>query len=93
MNRSLRTAYASLLGCAAEDIALTTCTTEGLALVLGGLRLAPGDEILTSEEEHPGLIGALSAERELRGVAVRTVPWPELPHAIGPRTRLVASPT
>jgi selenocysteine lyase/cysteine desulfurase len=90
LSRSLRTAYASLLGCAAEDIALTTSTSEGLALVIAGLQLAPGEEILTSEEEHPGLIGALSAERELRGVAIRAVPWSELPHAIGPRTRLVA---
>ncbi|MGH2855030.1 MAG: aminotransferase class V-fold PLP-dependent enzyme [Solirubrobacteraceae bacterium] len=90
LNRSLRTAYASVLGCAAEDIALTTCTSEGLSLVLGGLGLAPGEEILTSDEEHPGLLGALAAERELRGVAIRTAPWSQLPAAVGPRTRLVA---
>jgi selenocysteine lyase/cysteine desulfurase len=90
LNRSLRTAYASVLGCAAEDTALTTCTSEGLALVLGGLRLAHGEEVLTSDEEHPGLLGALAAERELRGVSVRTAPWSELPAAVGPRTRLVA---
>jgi selenocysteine lyase/cysteine desulfurase len=90
LSHSLRTAYASLLGCAAEDIALTTCTSEGLALVLGGLRLGRGDEILTSDEEHPGLLGALAAERELRGVAIRVVPWSDLPAAVGPRTSLVA---
>ncbi len=90
LNRSLRTAYASILGCAAEDIALTTCTSEGLALVLGGLQLARGEEILTSDEEHPGLLGALAAERELHGVVIRTVPWSQLPAAVGPRTRLVA---
>ncbi len=78
------------LGCAAEDLALTTCTSEGLALVLGGLRLSRGEEILTSEEEHPGLLGALAAERDLRGVTVRAAPWSELPGAVGPRTRLVA---
>jgi selenocysteine lyase/cysteine desulfurase len=90
LNRALRAAYASILGCAAEDTALTTCTTEGLAVVLGGLRLARGEEILTSDEEHPGLLGALAAERELHGVAVRMAPWSELPAAVGPRTRLVA---
>jgi selenocysteine lyase/cysteine desulfurase len=90
LSHSLRTAYASLLGCAAEDIALTTCTSEGLALVLGGLQLRRGEEILTSDEEHPGLLGALAAERELRGVEIRVVPWFELPAAVGPRTRLVA---
>ncbi len=90
LNRLLRTAYASILGCAAEDIALTTCTSEGLALVIEGLRLRPGDEILTSDEEHPGLLGSLIAARELHGVEIRTAPWSQVPAAVGPRTRLVA---
>ncbi len=90
LNRELRGAYASLLGCAVEDLALTTCTSEGLSLVIEGLRLGRGDEILTSEEEHPGLLGALSAARELRGVAVRAAPWSLLAGAVGPRTRLIA---
>jgi selenocysteine lyase/cysteine desulfurase len=90
LNRSLRTAYASILGCPAEDIALTTCTSEGLALVIEGLQLGPGDEILTSDEEHPGLLGALSAAQQLRGVAVRAAPWSDLADAAGPRTRLIA---
>ena len=90
LGHALRGAYASLLGCAPEDLALTTCTSEGLALVIEGLRLGPGDEILTSEEEHPGLLGALSAAREVHGVAVRAAPWSEVPGAVGPRTRLIA---
>jgi selenocysteine lyase/cysteine desulfurase len=90
LNSSLRTAYASILGCLAEDIALTTCTSEGLAQVIGGLRLGRGDEILTSEEEHPGLLGTLAAVRELHGVAIRMVPWTDLADAVGPSTRLIA---
>ncbi len=87
---ALRGAYASLLGCAAEDLSLTSCTSEGLSLVIEGLRLGSGDEILTSQEEHPGLLGALSAARELRGVAIRAAPWPEVAEAVGSRTRLIA---
>jgi selenocysteine lyase/cysteine desulfurase len=90
LNRSLRTAYASILGCPAEDIALTTCTSEGLALVIDGLQLGAGDEILTSDEEHPGLLGALSAAQQLRRVAIRQIPWADLPDAVGPQTRLLA---
>jgi L-cysteine/cystine lyase len=90
LGQALRGAYASLLGCAPEDLALTTCTSEGLSLVIEGLRLGPGDEILTSDEEHPGLLGALIAARELRGVAIRAVPWLQLPGAPGPHTRLIA---
>ena len=49
-----------------------------------------GDEILTSDEEHPGLLGALAAARDLHGVAIREVPLPRIAEAVGPRTRLVA---
>ncbi len=86
----LRAAYAAALGADAADVALTTCTTEGMAQTIGGLQLGRGEEILTSDEEHPGLLGALSAARELRGVEVREVPLREVANAVGPRTRLVA---
>jgi selenocysteine lyase/cysteine desulfurase len=87
---SLRSAYARTLGCEAADVALTTSTTEGIAQVIGGLQLDPGQEILTSDEEHPGLLGALAAARELRGVEIREVPLRRLAEAVGPRTSLVA---
>jgi L-cysteine/cystine lyase len=90
LNTELRAAYARALGADPVDVALTTCTTEGMAQVAGGLELARGDEILTSDEEHPGLLGALSAARALRGVDVREVPLAEIANAVGPRTRLVA---
>jgi selenocysteine lyase/cysteine desulfurase len=86
----LRAAYARALACAAEDVALTSCTTEGMAQVIGGLELTRGDEIVTSDEEHPGLLGALGAARALRGVEIREVPLAEVAEAVGPRTRLVA---
>ncbi len=87
---ALRGAYATALGADTADVALTTCTTEGMAQVVGGLELHPGDEILTSDEEHPGLLGALSAARELHGVSVREVPLAHVADAVAPGTRLVA---
>ena len=85
-----RAAYAQLLGCAPEDIALTTSTSEGMSLAVGGLELGPGDEILTSDEEHPGLIGPLQVARDLRGVRVRAVALADIAAAVAPATRLVA---
>jgi len=86
----LRAAYAATLGCRPADLALCTCTTEGMAQTIGGLALGPGDEILTSEDEHPGLLGALGAARELLGVSIRMVALAEIAEAVGPATRLVA---
>jgi selenocysteine lyase/cysteine desulfurase len=86
LSGELRGAYASVLGCDPGELALTTCTTEGIAQVIGGLDLGRGDEILTSDEEHPGLLGALTAARELRGVSIRAVPLPEIAAGVDPRT-------
>jgi L-cysteine/cystine lyase len=85
-----RAAYAALLNAEAEDVALTTSTSEGIVRVLSGLDLRPGDEVLTSDEEHPGLLGPLAAARAQRGIAVREVPFDELAAAVSPATRLVA---
>ena len=49
--------------------------------MLAGLDLGPGDEILTSDEEHPGLLGPLAAARA-RGVAVRMAPLATLHEAV-----------
>ena len=86
----LRAAYADVLACKPEELALTTCTSEGLSSVIEGLQLGEGDEILTSDEEHPGLLGALGAARALRGVSIRAVPLASIAEAVAERTRLVA---
>jgi len=86
----LRDAYAQLLHASSDDIALTTCTSEGIVRVLGALELQAGDEVLTSDEEHPGLQGPLAAARDGRGIVVRAVPFAEIAGAVGPQTKLVA---
>ena len=86
---ALRAGYAERVCCAPADLALTTSTTEGMARVLLALDLRPGDEIVTSDEEHPGLLGPLAAQRA-RGVHVRSAPWADVADSVGPRTRLVA---
>ena len=86
----LRSAYAELLGADDDDVALTTCTSEGIVRVLAALDLQPGDEVLTSDEEHPGLQGPLGATRERRGVTIRVAPFAQLAEQIGPDTKLVA---
>jgi selenocysteine lyase/cysteine desulfurase len=90
LSDALRRVYARALGCEGSELALTTCTSEGLAIVIEGLGLGAGDEILTSDEEHPGLLGTLGAARALLGVSVRLVPLAEIVDAVGPHTRLVA---
>jgi L-cysteine/cystine lyase len=90
LSEALRARYARLLGAAPRDVAMTCGTSDGCGRVVAGLALSAGDEIVTADDEHPGLLGPLIAAREQRGVTVRAVPLAELPGAIGERTRLVA---
>ena len=50
----VRAKAASFLGCKTEEIVLTRSTTDGMNWVAQGLSLAPGDRILTTDQEHPG---------------------------------------
>jgi selenocysteine lyase/cysteine desulfurase len=90
MAEEARSGYAAVLGCEPEQVALTGSTTDGVNTVLSGLDLRSGDEIITSDEEHPGLLAPLGLARARRGVNVRVVPFAQLGDAVTARTRLVA---
>jgi L-cysteine/cystine lyase len=48
-------------------VAITSSTTEGCNIALAALRIGPGDEVVTTDNEHPALIAPLAA----RGASVR----------------------
>ena len=49
------------MGADPAEVALTGSTTDGVNAVLTSLELGEGDEVLTSDEEHPGVWGPLLA--------------------------------
>jgi L-cysteine/cystine lyase len=85
-----RVGYATAMGAEPFEVALTNSTTYGVNTVLGGLSFAPGDEIVTSDQEHPGVLVPLRRVQAVHGVTVRVVPFAELPGEVRPDTRLVA---
>jgi L-cysteine/cystine lyase len=89
---SARQAFAVVAGCEEDEIALTHSTTDGCNTVIWGLDWSPGDEVVTTTDEHPGLTAPLEELAARQGVVVREVaPTREaIAAAIGDRTRLVA---
>ena len=57
----VRAKLAELVGVPSENMALATSTTNACNIVLAGLGLGPEDEVVTTDGEHFGLIGALGA--------------------------------
>ena len=84
----LRSDLAALVRVDASQIALTASTTDGCNIVLAGLDLGPEDEIVTTTDEHFGLIGPV----HVSGAKVVVVaPDPDaIAAAVTPRTRLLA---
>jgi L-cysteine/cystine lyase len=88
LREELRGDVAALVGVAPEQIALTASTTDGCNIVLAGITLGENDEVVTTTDEHFGLIGPLHSSG-CRVVVVE--PDAErILAAITPRTRLVA---
>jgi len=87
----LRDGYARVLGCDPTTVALTGSTTDGVNTILSGLELRAGDEILTSDEEHPGLLAPLARAQHLHGVKLRIAPFAALTSAVTGATRLIAT--
>jgi selenocysteine lyase/cysteine desulfurase len=92
----VRVRLAALLAVDPDRVALTRSTTDGCHIVLAGLDLDPGDEIVTTDHEHFGLLGALAAS----GARIRTAEVRDRPAAdafellraeVTPRTRLIAA--
>jgi L-cysteine/cystine lyase len=79
-----------------EHVALTDSTTQGVHVVLAGLGLGEGDEVVTTDAEHFGLTGPLVASGATLRIARVRGAQPdeifELIHAqVTPRTKLIAT--
>jgi L-cysteine/cystine lyase len=95
---AVRAAAAELVGAGPETVALTANTTQGVNLAAWGIDWRPGDEIVTTALEHPGLtvplaVVARRSEARLRVIGAERAGG-DLEAAVGevagPRTRLVA---
>ncbi|MEZ5099498.1 MAG: aminotransferase class V-fold PLP-dependent enzyme [Thermoleophilia bacterium] len=90
-----RAGLAAAVNADPASVALTRATTDGCNIVVAGLRLGPEDEVVTTDLEHYGLLGALGVSpARVRVVRLLDRPAADALDAIraevGPRTRLIA---
>lgn len=84
----LRADVAALVRVSPEQVALTASTTDGCNIVLAGLDLRDGDEIITTTDEHFGLLGPLHTSGAT--VVVSDPDAESIVAAVTRRTRLIA---
>jgi len=97
---TIRTGLADVFGCDREEIAITRNASESLEILLMGLDLKSGDEILTTTQDYPRMLTTLR-QREIReGLVLKMIKVPIAPQhldeitdqfakAITPKTRVI----
>src|SRR5689334_21300664 len=99
-SETIRTGLAEIFGCDPEEIAITRNASESLEILLMGMDLKSGDEILTTTQDYPRMLTTLK-QRELReGLKLNLIKIPIAPRdvndiaaaferAVTPKTKLI----
>jgi selenocysteine lyase/cysteine desulfurase len=101
LRESGRAKVAALLGVSADEIAITRNTSEGTNLIVRGLELKSGDEVVITDHNHPSNNESWKLRARREGLVVKSVPVPfparsaadlvaGIEKAITPRTRVIA---
>ena len=96
----IRTKVAKLINGTAAEIAMTDNVTNGMSYIANGISLQPGDEILTTDQEHSGGKGGWLVKEKRYGVVFKIVTVPKPIHdqkevydiivkAMTPRTKVL----
>ena len=99
----IRGKIARLINSEVTEVALTENATAGMNYISNGLDLQPGDEVLGTDQEHPGGECGWKLKAKRCGLAYRQLALDKpiqspgevietLTRAMGPRTRVIAIP-
>jgi selenocysteine lyase/cysteine desulfurase len=91
---------AALMGCSAEEVAITRNTTESLDIVIAGKHWEQGDETIMAEQDYGSIIEMLKHVGKRYGVVNKMISVPNHPksdeeivalyeNAITPKTKLI----
>ena len=95
-----RDPLAAFVGCTRDEIALVRNSTEANSYIANGLDLKAGDEVLMTDQEHPGGEEPFQLRVKRHGIAIKKVTLPKpVPNAaavlnlfndaITPRTKVI----
>src|SRR5262249_41575276 len=101
LRESVRSKVAALLGTAASEVAITRNTSEGTNLIVRGIPLKPGDEVVITDHNHPSNNESWRLRARRESLVVKSVPVrvparsaddliAGIEKAITPRTRVIA---
>jgi isopenicillin-N epimerase len=95
-----RDPLAAFIGCHRDELALLRNATEANSYIANGLDMKPGDEVLMTDQEHPGGEHPWNLKAKRYGIVVKKITLPRpvkdapqvlnlFSEAITPRTRVI----
>ncbi len=96
----IRTGLADIFGCDREEIAITRNASESLEILLMGMDLKEGDEILTTTQDYPRMLTTLRQREQRERIKLNMIKVPIAPKhldditdrfasSITPKTRVI----
>src|SRR5437763_13727865 len=73
---TIRTGLAEVFGCDREEIAITRNASESLEILLTGMDLKSGDEILTTTQDYPRMLTTLRQREKREGLKLKLIQIP-----------------
>lgn len=73
---TIRTGLADLFGCDREEVAITRNASESLEILLMGLDLKSGDEIVTTTQDYPRMLTTLQQREQREGILLKKIKIP-----------------
>jgi isopenicillin-N epimerase len=101
MQESLRGKIAGMLRVSGDEIAITRNTSEGTNLIVRGVDMKAGDEVIVTEHNHPSNLDSWKVRAQRDGIVVTALPVPvparsvdelvsQIEKAITPRTKVIS---
>jgi isopenicillin-N epimerase len=94
-----RRRLAAEFGCNPEELALTRNSSEALQIAQNGIDLAPGDEVLTTEQDYPRMLTTWDQRARREKIVIKRIDFPvpttqddlyeRLVNAFTPRTKVL----
>ena len=78
--RKVANAAAAIVGCNADEVAITRNTTESLDLVIGGIDWQAGDEAVMAEQDYGAMLNHFELMARRFGIVNKRVSVPNHPH-------------
>lgn len=75
-SETIRKGLAGIFGCDPEEIAITRNASESLEILLMGMDLKSGDEMLTTTQDYPRMLTTLRQRQAREGLVVKMVQIP-----------------